>query len=210
MLGVYLDENLSFDYHCSQILAKVNRALYSIRSAKNLLTSSSLKKLYFALIHQHFLYCLPVYGFTSSKNLSLLFKKQKQCLRLISNAKYNAHTEPLFYTHRILQLPDLLTQQKMMLMHSIFYNYSPSFFPQFQLNVNYNRHGYVLRNQYDYHVPRSICSFTSKMPLIEFPKCWNDFDEDIRSVNNHLAFKTLLKSYFMDFVLLFCISCVNL
>ena len=216
MLGVYLDENLSFDYHCSQILSKVNRALYSIRSAKNLLSSSSLKKLYFALIHPHFLYCLPVYGFTSSKNMNLLFKKQKQCMRLITNAKYNAHTEPLFHTHGILQLPDLLTQQKILLMHSIVFNQSPSVFPDFQLNINSNTHGYILRNQFNFYVPRSTCSLTAKMPIIDFPRLWNDLDEDLKCLDNKLAFKKILKSSLLDkygsfnCTKLFCMSCGNL
>ena len=167
-------------------------------------------------VHPHFLYCLPIYGFTASKNLNLLLKKQKQCLRLISNVKYNAHTQPLFYTHGILQLPDLLFQQKMLLMHSIVYEYSPSSFFDFQLNVNFNRHAYTLRNQHDFFVPRSTCSLTSKMPLTDFPMLWNDLEEELKCVNNPLAFKKALKYKFLDnygnfnCTKLFCVSCVNI
>ena len=137
-------------------------------------------------------------------------------MRLITNAKYNAHTEPLFYTHGVLQLPDLLTQQKMLFMHSIVFKQSPSVFPDFQLNINSNTHGYILRNQYNFYVPRSTCSFTAKMPIIDFPRLWNDLDEDLRCLDNALAFKRTHKSLLLDkygsfnCTKLFCMSCGNL
>ena len=38
MLGVYLDEHLSFNYHCSKIIKKINSALFHISSVKNMLS----------------------------------------------------------------------------------------------------------------------------------------------------------------------------
>ena len=67
ILGVFLDENLTFDYHFKITNAKIAKSLYSLRNAKNILTSDGLKSLYYALIHPHFLYCLPVTGCTSKK-----------------------------------------------------------------------------------------------------------------------------------------------
>ena len=44
MLGVYLDEQFTFDYHCDKILKKINAGtLLMISQAKNLLSTNSLK-----------------------------------------------------------------------------------------------------------------------------------------------------------------------
>ena len=67
-----------------------------------MLSKKSLKRLYFAMIHPHILYCLPIYSNTSHKNIDKIFKKQKQSIRVINSAKFNAHTEPLFYSYNIL------------------------------------------------------------------------------------------------------------
>ena len=99
--------------------------------------------------------------------------KQKQCLRIIHKAKYNAHTEPLFFKSRILPLEDLILHQKLVLMHSLVYGYSAVTFHDFYPNRDANLHNFALRNDNDFFVIRSNNSFVHKMPLIDFPMCWN-------------------------------------
>ena len=127
MLGVHFDEKLSFDYHCQKVINKISSALFMINRAKHMLSKSSLKRLYFAMIHPHLLYCLPIYSNTSPKNIDKIFKKQKQCIRIINNAKFNAHTEPLFYNSSILPFNELIIEQKLVLLHPIMHNYSKNF-----------------------------------------------------------------------------------
>jgi hypothetical protein len=80
LLGLYLDEHLSFDYHVTTVCNKVAKANFIISKAKNLLPLNSLKTLYFALVHPHLLYCLPIYACTSQSNLARLSKAQKNPL----------------------------------------------------------------------------------------------------------------------------------
>ena len=67
LLGVYLDEHLSFDSHCDHVCAKVSQANYLLNRTKNFLPIKHLKTLYYALVHPYLLYCLPIYGCTSKK-----------------------------------------------------------------------------------------------------------------------------------------------
>jgi hypothetical protein len=52
-LGVYFDPSLNFKYHVEKLLSKLSRALYTLRSVKNVLTPKSLKSLYYSLFHCH-------------------------------------------------------------------------------------------------------------------------------------------------------------
>ena len=88
-LGVYLDEYLSFDYHCSHICTKLATSNFIINRAKNLLTPKTLKTLYYALIHPHLLYCIPIYSCTSQKNITKLNNMQKKAIRTITKSSYN-------------------------------------------------------------------------------------------------------------------------
>ena len=61
--------------------------------------------IYNALILPRINYGLLVWGYENEK----IFKLQKKAIRLISLAKYNAHTEPLFKTLNLLKINDIFT-----------------------------------------------------------------------------------------------------
>ena len=62
LLGILLDEHLSFQYHIDTLCAKISKSLYIINCAKNLLPTSCLVTLYYTLIHSHLNYCCIIYG----------------------------------------------------------------------------------------------------------------------------------------------------
>ena len=153
ILGVWLDENLTFDFHISVTSKKISKALFSLKKVRHILSLNALKSLYYALIHPHFLYCLPVYCSSSSRNINLLFQLQKRCVRTIQGSKYNSHTDPIFYSLKILPLPDLINQQILNLMHSIVYDYAPASL-QREFPINQLNREYQLRNNEDFLIPR--------------------------------------------------------
>ena len=134
------------------------------------------------MIQPHLLYCLPIYSNTSPKNIDKIFKKQKQCIRIINNAKFNAHTEPLFYNSSILPFNELIIEQKLVLLHPIMHNYSKNNL-EFQKLSNVQVHNYPLRNCHDFHVPRTLSTRLCKMPFFDLPKVWNSIDDEIKKIS---------------------------
>ena len=80
ILGVYVDENLTFDYHIKTSLNKISKFMFSLNKIKNFLLTSALKSIYYALVHLHVFYCLPVVSCTSKKKFNSLSLKQKRCI----------------------------------------------------------------------------------------------------------------------------------
>ena len=187
-----------------------------INRAKHLLSKKSLRRLYFAMIHPHLLYCLPIYSCTNVKNVEMLHKKQKQCLRTICNAKFNAHSEPLFFNCDILPFKDLIWQQKLLLLHPIAHAHTASELSYFRKQSSVRDHEYPLRNNTDFHVPRSMNYKVSKMPLFDFPSSWNRLDESTKTIKSKTSFKKQLKLLCMDGYANFrcrknlCYSCLNI
>jgi len=107
-LGVFFDPNLSFNYHIKLLSSKLSRAMYMLRSAKNLLDYESLRSIYYALFHSNLIFGLPIYSCTASKNLKKITSLQKSAIRVITKSKYNAHTEPLFKKCSILPIDKLI------------------------------------------------------------------------------------------------------
>jgi hypothetical protein len=95
-LGVFFDPSLNFKYHVQQIMLKVSRALYILRTVKNVLTPIALKALYYTLFHCHLIYAMPIWTICNLQLQKDLHIKQKMAIRTVAGLKYNDHTEPTF------------------------------------------------------------------------------------------------------------------
>ena len=88
------DPNLNFQYHFKKISTKLYKALYILRSSKNLLTKKSPKAINYSIFHCYLIYCVPIiWSCASQKLINGLCGLQ---IRLINGSKFNAHTEHLF------------------------------------------------------------------------------------------------------------------
>lgn len=192
LLGIYLDENLSLNFHIDNLKNKLNKSLYCIRAAKNNLNLKGLKSLYHALIHSHLSYCPSILGSTSSSNIKSLFKIQKKAIRIICNSKYNAHTAQLFLNHDILPLEKIIKRGKLLFMHSVFYDYAPISFKNVW-EKNSEREGSIqLRNENHFVLPKPRIDLFKRSTLYSLPSEWNKSDT-LMYYNNKFTFKLALE-----------------
>jgi hypothetical protein len=183
LLGIYLDEHLSFDAHCNHVCNKVAQSNYIINRSKHFLPLNSLRTLYFALIHSHLLYCLPIYSCTSHKNLKKLALSQKKAIRIICNAGYRDHTTPLFIKTKILPLTQLITYTQGLLTHSIVHKHSPpTLHNTWQTNYERNPER-ALRDAQELYVPLATSDQTKKLPYFALANNWNSLPYDKYHVN---------------------------
>jgi hypothetical protein len=78
----------------------------------------------------YLIYGIQVWSCAPKYILNELFKKQKTAIRLISSAKYNAHTEPLFKTLDILPLPSLIQYFQLQFMQQLQQKFLPDIFSE--------------------------------------------------------------------------------
>ena len=96
LLGVWLDENLTYDDHVQKLCSKLTRALFFLRRSQNFLADRALLSLYYAIFHPHLLYCPIIVSSTSAKNLKTISVLQKKAIQIIAREKNLAHSKPLF------------------------------------------------------------------------------------------------------------------
>ena len=207
-LGIYFDSSLNFKYHIEQLNTKLSKALFSLQRCKNILTPEALRSLYYSTFHCHLIYGLLAYTGTHNYLIDDIFKKQKRAMRSIANVKYNAHTGPIFKKFKILPFPALIEYFKLNFM----YLYKSNNLPKSFRNSNYwilnqNRNvPYALRFQEDFHIPYYRLAIVSRLPLISFPKAWNEssLPENIKSKPNYQLFKKHLKNYLLENISVVC------
>jgi hypothetical protein len=177
LLGVMFDEYLSFDAHISHLCTKISKSLFCINRIKNFVEQNARIKLYYAMVHSHLSYCINVYGCAYSTNLQRLRVKQKEAVRIISNAGYRDHTSPLFKQNLILPLDEMIKFAKLKFMHCyVNLNLPLSFHDLWPFNRDANP-ARVLRNANNLRIPPHHFATIKRMPLFNFPHAWNEEDE---------------------------------
>ena len=130
---------------------------------------SCLLTLYYAMVHSHLSYCATIYGSATKIRLQKLFLKQKQAMRIISNANFRANTAPLFRRHKVLPLYELVTFSNLKFMHKFYFNNLPfSFHQMWQTNRERNPN-VILRNADSLYVPAHQFVTLKRLPLFNFP-----------------------------------------
>lgn len=177
LLGVHFDEYLTFDVHIDGICTKIAKSLFCINRVKNFLDHSSLRKLYFSMVHSHIDYCLSIYGCANPTSLNKLKVKQKMALRTITNSAYRAHTAPLFIELKILPLEQQITYARLKFMHKFHHgNLPPSFFEHWTTNRVRNPER-ELRNANDLTIIHHNYATLKRLPIYSFPVNWNSENE---------------------------------
>ena len=90
---------------------------------------------------------------------------QKRAIRIINNAKFNGHTDPLFKSGRILKIHDLFEYQSALFTFDLLSNNLPG---SFNGTFVYNRDlstTYSTRQSDLLYVARCHSEFASKLPL---------------------------------------------
>ena len=112
-------------------------------SFEEFLTNDILRILYNSLILPHLQYSILSCGFKRGR----LEKLQKRAIRIISNTKYNSHTDPLFKKLNLLKLKDLFELNVLKLFYK-FKNNSLPFYVSNMFSVYTYSHSYTLRSEY--------------------------------------------------------------
>jgi hypothetical protein len=138
-LGIHIDESLSWKYHLKHINNRISKASFMIRQAKHFLPCSSLRTLYFAMIHPFLTYGILAWGNANPSFQKRTIILQKRAIRTINKASYNSHTEPLFKQSNIMIINDQYDYEVALFMHDYMTNNLPTSFQNTYM-CNYEVH----------------------------------------------------------------------
>jgi hypothetical protein len=172
-----------------------------LRSCKNVLSPTALKTLYYSLIHCHLVYGNQIWSSASAAAITELSSKHKSAIRIITNSRYNQHTEPLFKTMKILPLNYLSEFFRLQFMQRFMQGFLPCSFNNTWISNEARRpqnNPMVLRNHDDFYLPSSRLKSLETFPLYSFPRAWvNLTDEKVKFTRNNAAFNLSLKTHFL-------------
>ena len=78
LLGVYIDQNLSFNKQCIEVSRKICKKFGLMKRLRCVLPLSTISKLYYPLVQSNIDYSLSVWGNCSTSSLSTIQKLQNR------------------------------------------------------------------------------------------------------------------------------------
>ena len=119
LVGVELDEELSFKHHVANVKAKINRVNYILARSKNILPSDIRILIYNSLVRSVLEFASVLYGAARKGTISVLEKVQKKIVRNVKGASSRAHTNEIFSEFAILKVSDLVEFNQAVFGHGV-------------------------------------------------------------------------------------------
>ena len=143
-LGIFIDNNLSWDYNTIQLSIKLSRTNGILSKLRHFTPLSSLISVYYSLFYSHVTYGCSVWSLTKMSNINKFNIVQQKCI-CINFKKYNEHTSPLFVDNKLLKLNDIIETSYVKLMFNFINNkLPPDLCNMFQ--YSFTVHNYNTRN----------------------------------------------------------------
>ena len=190
LLGINLDENLSWSNHLEILCGKMSSGIYAINCLKRTLPSLVKLRIYYSFVSSHLQYGINAWGpMLSKKQLNKLQVHQNNCFRSICNVKYNVSVRDKIRDLGVLNISNLIRFNICKFM----YRYENNLVAE-SLSKVFERkicHSHNTRNQIKDYVFKE-CLF-NKGPTI-----WKQVPNDIKQCKTLSLFAKKLKLYLLS------------
>ena len=216
LVGVFLDENLSFKYHIKHVHKKIIGLSAMLRRSKNFIPQTMRKTLFHALVQSHLQYCLPIWGGAKRGLLKPLVIAQKRAARIACNVKSNKHSEPCFAKLGALKLEDMYK----LACAKIAINYIDGVVTEglenclkpekvrnaaWKLNLDWEPRQTRLKDSNNLKLPNYRPEQLRHLPAYKIPVTWNEEIDNSFKDLNYIQLETALKMHFLNcYEMFFC------
>ena len=195
-LGLTVNEFMNWHSHTQKIANKISRTLGVMNRLKRYLPISAMKLMYDSLILSHLQFGITNWGFEWDR----ISKLQKRALRIMTNSRYNAHTEPLFKQLHLLKVKDIFDVQCLKFWYKFVNNELPNYFRN-MFTYNHELHDFETRNRDRLHLYQTRTSGARNVLRHHIPELLNRFPQHlIDKMKTHSMYSVAhhIKLYLID------------
>jgi len=174
-LGIVIDKNLNWKSHIAKIAFKISKVSAVMNKLKHYLPNFILLTIYNSLIMPHLNYGILLWGSQHKK----LERLQKRAVRIIVNASYNSHTEPIFKALNILKVGDLCALHDLKFCYKYINSLLPCYFHSIFIR-NSDVHSFQTRFSDNFQIPIVRHSFAKNNIRFRIPSSYNNCDQLVK------------------------------
>ena len=196
LLGVHVNNILTWSVHIEATLKKCNSLLYLLNRIKQYINVSTRKLFYNAYILHHLDYCCSIWGNANTELMNAVIKFQKRAARSILpvDKPIDTPSEQLFAELKRMEFPVRVTYQKAILMYQIKHNLTPPYLSSL-FKFSKEVHDRTLRSTSEnlLYVPKPNFEFYRNSLAYSGSKIWNSIPDHLSSTFQEWIFKLDIK-----------------
>ena len=195
ILGITIDNKLSFDSHIKKICRNIGQKLSVLLRIASYLELDQKKLLFNAMIKSQFSYCPLVCMFSSRKSNNLINKIHERTLRIISNDNKSSF-EQLLINDNDMTIHQRNLQVLMTEVYKIVNGYAPPIMQNlflFRENVHNIRNFQDIANENKHTVRYGLETVSYRTPLL-----WAKLPDEFKLATSLSEFKSKIKSWKCD------------
>ena len=194
LLGFHIDEKLSLKYHIGNLCKSLNKSIFFLSRVKRILPLYCKKQLYFAHIHSHLMYCLPLLSMAYKTDINKLEKLQRKALRITYNFDYRAETLPLYHDIETLSVTELIEKNILKFMQNVYsYRLPKEFGETWSVDI---KDIYSFRYAKRFYLPLVKSIRLSYLPLFKFAEIFNNFPKEFKWLPERRDFLLCLEEHY--------------
>ena len=198
LVGVLLDEELSFKHHIAHIKSKLCSINFVMARSRNVLPPYIRMLIYNALVKSVLEFACILYGSAKKSTLDCLEKIQKKIIRNVKGTRSRAHTNNIFLELGVLKLKDLIEYNQIVLGHGIWHETLPD-----NIRSNLDKLENIDRGtraslKLNFKIPFCKKRMFETAPCFSVPTAWNKLDTSLKSETRLNAFKTKVRNFYFD------------
>lgn len=188
-LGIWVDDQLTFMNHLGKLKSKLSSVLYALAISRDNSQLRIRKLVYFSLFESQLRFGAVLMGSAPQKLLDEISVIQRKAIRLVAQAKYNAHSDPLFTKLGILKFDDILKLERLTIAHKYKHGKLPlAFTKDFLKSVDIEN----LERRQDVHCFKKLTDCPAaylRYPINLITQTWNSQYITLKSIADPQEFK---------------------
>ena len=207
LLGVTIDERLSWATHINNIITKMSRSISIIRRSAYFLTNTTIKQVIQSLVLSHLDYCPAIWSNASKQELNKIQLTQNRAARLALHCSFRTSIEKMHNELSWMKVNERLACSLILFFKNIYTLHKP-FYLYSELLLACESHNYgtrhALRGAFTQPKPKSDA--LKKTVLYRAITYWNRLPKYLVLINSRIGFKNRLKgAVFRREIVLDCI-----
>ena len=196
VLGVHIDQTLSFKNHIDQLTKRVSPKIAVIHRLRPILSSDILNIIYQTTVQPIFDYCLLVWGTSSKQNINNTQKLQNRAVRAVTgNFNYKSSVSSMIKQQKWMNIKERTEYFTAILMYKCLNDLAPTYLSN-KFNFVSDAHPYSTRSTTNNKLalPKPKSELLKKSFYYNGSRIWNELPFNICNAESLGKFKHLYKT----------------
>lgn len=196
LLGVTLDQTMSWKTHINNIVSKMSRNTSLIKCNANFMSTETRKLVLQSLVLCHLDYCSSVWSCSDKKYLDRLQIAQNRAARVALGCPFRTNVEKMHQQLSWMKVKDRQEFCSVLSLHKIWTSHKP-FVLFSELQPTSDRHKMNTRQAANasFSLPRPKTEVLKKTFMYRTVSKWNTLPPYLRHIKKHYEFKVNLRTY---------------